>query len=34
MPYILIIREEALEETREAFLYYEGVQPGLGKIFG
>jgi hypothetical protein len=33
MPYTLIIREEALEEMREGFLYYEDVQSGLGERF-
>ncbi len=33
MPYTLFIREEALEEMKEAFLYYESVQPGLGERF-
>ncbi|MEO9003656.1 MAG: hypothetical protein ABI288_02915 [Ginsengibacter sp.] len=33
MPFTLIIREEALEEMRETFLYYEGVQAGLGERF-
>lgn len=33
MPYKLIIREEAFEEMREAFLYYESVQLELGERF-
>ena len=33
MPYTLVIREEALEEMKDAFLYYEGVQSGLGERF-
>lgn len=33
MPYTLIIREEALEEMKDAFLYYERTQSGLGEKF-
>ena len=33
MPYTLIIREEALEEMKDAFLYYERAQTGLGERF-
>jgi hypothetical protein len=33
MPYTLIIREEAVEEVKQAYLYYEGVQEGLGERF-
>jgi hypothetical protein len=33
MPYTLIIREEANEEMKNAFLYYEHAQPGLGERF-
>lgn len=33
MPYALIIREEALEEMKDAYLYYEHAQTGLGERF-
>ena len=33
MSYTLIIREEALEEMKDAFLYYERAQTGLGERF-
>ena len=33
MPYTLIIREEALEEMKDAYLYYERAQSGLGERF-
>ena len=33
MPYTLIIREEALEEMKDAYLYYENAQSGLGERF-
>jgi hypothetical protein len=33
MPYTLIIREEAVEEVKRAYLYYEDLQIGLGERF-
>ena len=33
MPYTLIIRDEAVEEVKDAYLYYERVQEGLGERF-
>ena len=33
MPYTLIVREEAVEEAKEAYLYYELNQEGLGERF-
>ena len=33
MSYTLIIREEALEEMKDAFFYYERTQTGLGERF-
>lgn len=33
MPYALIIRSEALEEMKDAYLYYERAQSGLGERF-
>ena len=33
MPYTLIIRDEAVEEVKDAYLYYERVREGLGERF-
>lgn len=33
MHYILIIRDEAVEEVKDAYLYYERVREGLGERF-
>jgi hypothetical protein len=33
MPYSFIIREEALSELIESFLWYEEQRDGLGKAF-
>ena len=33
MTYNILIKEYALEDTREAYEYYENVRPGLGERF-
>ncbi len=33
MQYTLIVREEAVEEVKHAYLYYELIREGLGKRF-
>ena len=33
MPYTLIVREEAVEEVKDAYLYYERIREGLGERF-
>ena len=33
MAYLLIIKEPALEDTRNAYKYYEDITPGLGDRF-
>ena len=33
MLYTLIVREEAVEEVKDAYLYYERIREGLGERF-